>query len=40
MRVENKNCQVRPGATGAGGRDNRRVALVIDYADTGTSASM
>jgi peptidoglycan-associated lipoprotein len=29
---EDKNRQVRPGATGEGGRDNRRVALVIDYA--------
>jgi hypothetical protein len=32
--------QVRAGATGAEGRDNRRVALVIDYAGAGTSASM
>lgn len=32
---EDQNRQVRPGATGAGGRDNRRVSLVIDYVGTG-----
>lgn len=37
---EDKNRQVRQGATGAGGRDNRRVALVIDYAGPGAATSM
>lgn len=32
---EDENRQVRPGATGEGGRDNRRVSLVIDYAGAG-----
>lgn len=31
---EDKNRQVRTGATGAEGRDNRWVALVVDYAGT------
>lgn len=35
---EDENRQVRPGATGEGGKDNRRVSLVIDYAGTGASA--
>ncbi|GAB3095430.1 OmpA family protein [Lysobacter terrae] len=29
---ESRNRQVRPGAVGEAGRDNRRVSLVIDYA--------
>ncbi len=29
---EADNRQVRPGATGKAGRDNRRIALVVDYA--------
>lgn len=37
---EEQNRQVRAGATGAEGRDNRRVALVIDYAGTGVVAPM
>lgn len=36
---EDKNRQVRPGATGDAGQDNRRVALVVDYAGPGTTAS-
>ena len=32
---EATNRQVRPGATGDAGRDNRRVSLVIDYAGGG-----
>jgi peptidoglycan-associated lipoprotein len=36
---EDKNRQVRPGATGDAGQDNRRVALVVDYAGPKTSAS-
>ena len=34
---EATNRQVRPGATGDAGRDNRRVALVVDYAGGGQS---
>lgn len=37
---EDNNRQVRQGATGAGGCDNRRVARVIDCVGTGNSASM
>lgn len=33
---EDQNRQVRAGATAAEGRDNRRVALVIDYAGAGS----
>jgi hypothetical protein len=29
---EDRNRQVREGATGEEGRDNRRVSLVVDYA--------
>lgn len=36
---EDKNRQVRPGATGEAGRDNRRVGLVVDYAGPRTTAS-
>jgi peptidoglycan-associated lipoprotein len=32
---EATNRQVRPGATGEAGRDNRRVSLVVDYAGMG-----
>ncbi|GAB3366620.1 hypothetical protein GCM10027431_08870 [Lysobacter rhizosphaerae] len=32
---EATNRQVRPGATGDAGRDNRRVSLVVDYAGMG-----
>lgn len=35
---EDENRQVRVGATGEGGRDNRRVSLVIDYAGAGAAA--
>jgi len=35
---ESKNRQVRPGATGEAGGDNRRVSLVIDYAGAGSAA--
>lgn len=35
---EDKNRQVREGATGEAGRDNRRVALVIDYAGPSAAA--
>lgn len=34
---EATNRQVRPGATGDAGRDNRRVSLVVDYAGGGQS---
>lgn len=34
---EDNNRQVRPGATGEAGRDNRRVSLVIDYAGPRTT---
>jgi outer membrane protein OmpA-like peptidoglycan-associated protein len=34
---EATNRQVRPGATGDEGRDNRRVSLVVDYAGGGQS---
>jgi peptidoglycan-associated lipoprotein len=34
---EDQNRQVRPGATGEGGQDNRRASLVIDYAGAGTA---
>lgn len=37
---EANNRQVRPGATGDAGRDNRRVSLVIDYAGGGQQQSM
>lgn len=35
---EDRDRQVRPGATHEAGRDNRRVSLVIDYASAGASA--
>lgn len=37
---EDKNRQVRPGATGDAGQDNRRVALVVDYAGPKTASTM
>ncbi|HEY5973076.1 MAG TPA: OmpA family protein [Pseudoxanthomonas sp.] len=37
---EDKNRQVRPGATGEAGRDNRRIGLVVDYAGARTAAAM
>ncbi|MEO8367431.1 MAG: OmpA family protein [Pseudoxanthomonas sp.] len=37
---DDQNRQVRPGATGADAGDNRRVALLIDHAVSGTSTSM
>lgn len=40
---EEKNRQVRPGATGDAGQDNRRVAMVVDYAgsrSTSTASTM
>lgn len=36
---EAENRQVRPGATGEQGRDNRRIALVVDYAGPEVSIS-
>lgn len=36
---EAENRQVRPGATGERGRDNRRIALVVDYAGPEVSIS-
>lgn len=36
---KDRNRQVRPGAHGEAGRDNRRVSLVIDYAGPRTVAS-
>lgn len=36
---EDENRQVRPGATGEAGQDNRRVALVVDYAGPDTTAA-
>lgn len=36
---EAKERQVRPGATGEAGRDNRRVGLVVDYAGPRNTAS-
>ena len=36
---EDENRQVRPGATGDAGQDNRRVALVVDYAGPKTAAA-
>lgn len=36
---EDRNRQVRAGATGEGGKDNRRVSLVIDYAGASAGAS-
>lgn len=35
---EDRNRQVRPGATHEAGRDNRRVSLVIDYVGAGATA--
>lgn len=37
---EDKNRQVRPGATGKAGHVNRRVSLVIDYAGGGADSTM
>ncbi|AWV07126.1 OmpA family protein [Marilutibacter maris] len=37
---EDENRQVRPGATGEAGRDNRRIALVVDYAGPKTASTM
>ncbi len=37
---EDRNRQVREGAVGDAGRDNRRVALVIDYAGAPRSAAL
>ncbi|MEL1265137.1 OmpA family protein [Pseudoxanthomonas putridarboris] len=37
---EDRNRQVRDGAVGEAGRDNRRVALVIDYAGAPRTAAM
>lgn len=37
---EDENRQVRPGATGEAGRDNRRIALVVDYAGPKATAAM
>ncbi|MCF7220198.1 OmpA family protein [Marilutibacter chinensis] len=37
---EDENRQVRPGATGEAGRDNRRIALVVDYAGPQTASTM
>ena len=36
---EDRNRQVRAGATGDAGRDYRRVSLVVDYAGAGTPAA-
>ncbi|WP_454831788.1 OmpA family protein [Pseudoxanthomonas wuyuanensis] len=36
---EDSNRQVRPGAVGAEGHDNRRVALVVDYAGPASNAT-
>lgn len=36
---EDKSRQVRPGAVGDEGRDNRRVSLVVDYAGTAQQAA-
>ena len=36
--TEDENCQVRPGAFGEAGQDNRRVGLIVDYAGPRTSA--
>lgn len=36
---EAENRQVRPGATGESGRDNRRIALVVDYPGPQVSVS-
>lgn len=35
---EEKNRQVRPGASGDAGQDNRRVGLIVDYAGPQTTA--
>lgn len=37
---EDRNRQVREGAVGEAGRDNRRVSLVIDYAGAPRTAAM
>lgn len=37
---EDRNRQVREGAVGEAGRDNRRVALVVDYAGPPRTAAM
>jgi peptidoglycan-associated lipoprotein len=37
---EDKNRQVRPGASGDAGQDNRRVGLVVDYAGPQTQAAV
>ncbi|QDH69899.1 OmpA family protein [Marilutibacter alkalisoli] len=37
---EDENRQVRPGATGVEGQDNRRIALVVDYAGPKTASVM